>query len=376
MRCGRRDTLTFFGAESFDNGQFFDDFASFGQEKWLHSSRLFFILWISIQMPDRRSIMRAVFIALLSFYLLSFAACSKSESSSMSIPDTLPIVQATIPSTLYSSSVSLLSLITSIDSNLDAVKTRLFSPGPTDFQYRLSAIDSRLNELESRLGDCANEEAKSWTVPVGDTGIPLTTMYFQCYTSVTGPGVSDYKIYLGKKDSYWYLAELQINDSFESSDAEPPTMGVLAKVASDSSTVEAYQISVEKVSGSYYASIVQILADKTTGVFELAVGSDSGANTISPGANFTALGCGVRMKTASSLVYAEGVFSQGASCGSSANVCANTTDFSSDTGCSGAGLTTLSSMNMTQAALATAQAGNAAKAIIVDKTGMPSLTSY
>jgi hypothetical protein len=266
-------------------------------------------------------------------------------------------------------------MVTTFDANLDAVKSRFFAPGPTDFQYRLNAIDNRLNELEARLGECANQTAQEWTVPVGTSGIPLTSMYFQCYTSVTGPGVSDYKIYLGQKDGYWYLAELQINDAFESGDAEPPTMGVLAKIASDSSTVEAYQISVEKVSGSYYASIVQILANKTTGVFELAVGSDAGSNTISPGANFTGLGCGVRMKSTSSLVYAEGIFSQG-NCSGSATVCAETTAFGTSTDCTAQGLTTLTSMNMTQLDLATKNAGTVAKAIIVDKTGMPTLTAY
>lgn len=322
----------------------------------------------------RNSILGVLNCSLVSLTLLSLAACSKG-SDVMSIPDTLPIVRATIPSTLYSSSIGIQAIIAGLDPNLEAVKTRLFSPGPTDFQYRLNSIDSRLNELEERLGSCAKEQPQLWSVPVGLSGIPLTEMYFQCSTAVTGPGVSDFKIYLGQKDQFWYLAELQINDGFEAGNGEPPTMGVLAKVASDASSVEAYQISVEKVSGHYYASIVQVLASKNTGVFELSVGSDAGSDTTSPGANYTGLGCGVRMKAASSLVYAEGVFSQG-NCGSSSSVCASTADFSTSTECSTQGLSALTSMTMTQSGLGAAQAGNAAKSIIVDKAGMPTLTAY
>jgi hypothetical protein len=259
--------------------------------------------------------------------------------------------------------------------SINDLKTRLFSPGPTDFQYRLKSIDSRLDEMEERAGSCADKEAQAWTVPVGTTGIPLTTMYFQCYDTATGPEVSDFKIYFGKKDGFWYLAELQINDNFENSDGESPTMGVLAKIAEDSSTVEAYQISVEKVSGAYYSTITQILANKNTGVFEVSSASSAGAGqTLSPGANFTGLGCGVRMKTDSTNVYATGAFSQ-TSCGTTSNLCASASDLSttiSTTNCSSLS-SSLTSMSMTQSDLISAGAGAVAKAIIVDKTNMPAV---
>lgn len=317
-----------------------------------------------------RSIFAAGALALLS-------ACG---SDKLDIPNSLPIVQAALPSTLESSAASLLISEKSskldintlaADANITELKTRLFSSGPTDFQYRLKSVDSRLDEMEERAASCADKEPKEWTVPVGTTGIPLTSMYFQCYDTATGPEVSDYKIYFGKKDGFWYLAELQINDNFESSDGESPTMAVLAKIAEDSSTVEAYQISVEKVSGAYYSTITQILANKNTGVFEVSTASSAGASVLSPGANYTGLGCGVQMKTDGTNIKGSGVFAQG-TCSSSAAPCVLASNFDTS-GASCGSISSFSTVAMTQAGLISAGAGNTAKAIIVDKTGMPAV---
>jgi hypothetical protein len=322
--------------------------------------------------PSFHSLLAAGALALLS-------ACG----GSLDIPDALPIVQDTLPTTLKDStgatfmarSVSQMDTqLLAADSDITELKTRLFSAGPTDFQYRLSSIDGRMNELEERAGSCEDEDAKAWSVPVGSTGIPLTTMYFQCYTNVTGPGVSDYKIYFGKKGGYWYLAELQINDNFESNDGEPPTMGVLAKIADDSTSVEAYQITVEKVSSSYYATITQILADKTGGIFEVSSASTADSTQVlSPGANMTGLGCGIQMKTDGTNIYGSGSFSQAATCAATATPCVLASNFDT-TGASCSGINTFSTVAMTRAGLISASAATAAQAIIIDKTGMPTVT--
>ena len=252
--------------------------------------------------------------------LLGVATTTGCGSNSATIPDALPIVQAALPSTLDSSAASLMMRANGLSSddfhalntNFNALKNGLFS-GPADFQLRLKMIDSRLDGLEKNAGDCVSKTAQAWSVPVGSTGIPLTTMYFQCYTTATGDGISDYQIYLGKQDGYWYLAEFQVNSSFESGDGEPPTMGVLSKIADDSSSIEAYQISVEKSSGTYYSTITQILANKTTGVFEVSSASTAdNTQVVTPGANYTGLGCGVQMKTDGTNVYGTGSFSQAA----------------------------------------------------------------
>jgi len=261
------------------------------------------------------------------------------------------------------------------DANITELKTRLFSAGPTDFQFRLKSIDSRMDELESQAGSCVSATAQEWAVPVGTSGIPLATMYFQCSFSVTGTsGVSDYKIFFGKKDGFWYLAELQINSGLETGSGEPPTMAVLAKIADDSTTVEAYQISLEKISGTYHTSVTQILANKTTMIFEVSTASTATSSQVaSSGANMTGLGCGVQMKTDGTNIFGSGVFSQATSCPSSATPCVLASDFGSSGTCTS--INTFSSVAMTRTALSSAGAANVAKAIIVDKTGMPSVTS-
>lgn len=316
-----------------------------------------------------RSVLAAGAMALLS-------ACG---GGSMSVPNALPIVKGALPATLESSAATRMSSMAfasplAVDSNITALKSRFFdgaTAGPTDFQYRLKMIDSRMDELEEDGGDCEGKDAQAWSVPVGTTGITLSTMYFQCYTTVTGPGVSDYKIYFGKKDGYWYLAELQINDAFESGDGEPPTMAVLAKIAEDSTTVEAWQISVEKVAGSYYSTMTQILANQSTGVFEVSSASSAGTSTITPGANYTGLGCGVQMKTDGTNIKASGIFSQG-TCSSSAAPCVLASNFDT-TGASCSSISTFGTVAMTQSGLISASAGATAKAIIVDKTGIPTV---
>ncbi len=314
----------------------------------------------------------------------AMALLSACGGSALDIPDALPIVQSTLPTSLKDSTDALLMMNRSsskpamnafaVDSNITELKSRLFSAGPTDFQDRLSSIDSRLNELEERGADCADKDAKAWTVPVGSTGIPLTTMYFQCYDSVTGPGVSDYKIYFGKKDGYWYLAELQINDNFTSgTDGEPPTMAVLSKVADDATSVEAYQITVENNAGSYYATITQILADKTAGTFEVSTASSAtDGQVLSPGANMTGLGCGVQMKTDGTNIYGSGSFSQASTCAAAATPCVLASNFDS-AGASCSGINSFSSLAMTRAGLISADAATAARAIIIDKTGIPTV---
>ena len=330
--------------------------------------------------------MKLFYICSLSLFIFGsglISGCgSKSSANSATIPNALPIIQATIPANFKSSSTALFIAKKDLhalgqvhllaDANVTELKSRLFSPGPTDFQYRLKSIDSRLDQLETNAGDCVSAEAKEWSVPVGTSGISLSKMYFQCYTSATGPEVSDYKIYFGKKDGYWYLAELQINDNFESSDGESPTMGVLAKIADDSTTVEAYQISVEKVLGSYYATVTQILANKTTSVFEVSTASSATTSQVlSPGANMTGLGCGVQMKTDGINVYATGSFSQAPTCASSASPCVLASDITTAGTCTS--INTLNTVAFTRAGLVTADVGSTAKSIIVSKTGMPTV---
>jgi hypothetical protein len=236
--------------------------------------------------------------------------------------------------------------------------------------YRLKMVDDRLDDLADAIKACDLSSPQAFTPPAIATGFNFP-MYFSCMQEVdaTSMGISDFKVYFGQSGGYWYLAELQTNADLENSDAEPPTMGVLSKISEDGQSMEVYQISVEKKTGTYYASVTQIKADRGTGVFELASSSSADqTQTISPGANYTGVGCGVSMKTDGTYVYATGSFNQITSCPSTATVCANAGDLTDATGmCSS--LQTLSTLTLDRAAVS----GNDAKSLIVDRTWLSGL---
>ncbi len=317
--------------------------------------------------------------------MLELAACSKSDDKSSGssagnpIPSMVAIAKAALPSTLESTAAAYpMSLqghnqnpqINFIDANLSEMQTRLFSPGPTDFLYRLKMVDSRLTEIGAQIATCAASATTTYTPPAVATGFTFP-MEFSCKSIIdaSAQGVSDFKVYYGKANGYWYLGEFQTNANYATSDAEPPSMAVLAKVSEDGNNMEVFQISVENSSSTDYATVTHIKADKSAGVFEVSSSSSADSTqTLTPGANFTGLGCGVQMKTDGTLVYASGKFSQAASCPASATVCAAAADLTTTTGCT-APLTTFSVLSLDRAAVSGAQS----KSMIIDRTNLPSL---
>jgi hypothetical protein len=295
--------------------------------------------------------------------------CAKNEDSASSstspIPSMVAIAKGALPGALESSAVGF-----TIDSNLTTLKDRLFSPGPTDFMYRLKMVDERLASLGDAIKECEDATTSTYTPPAVATGFNFP-MQLSCKQVVDAAslGVNDFKVYFGKSGGYWYVAELQTNTDFESSDAEPPTMGVLSKVSEAGDEMEVYQISVEKKTGVYYSTVTQIKANKTTGVFELASASSADTSqTISPGANYSGVGCGVSMNTDGVNVYATGSFEQITSCPATATVCANAVDLSDAPG-SCTSLTTLSTLTLDRSAVS----GNNAKSLVVDRTWVSGL---
>ena len=290
------------------------------------------------------------------------------SSSGSPVPSMVTIAKAALPGTLESSAVGKMpffKMATTVDSNLTELKNRLFSPGPTDFMYRLKMVDERLASLADAITQCEGTATQSVTPPAVATGFNFP-MEFACKQTVdaTSQGVSDFKVYFGKSGGFWYIAELQTNSGFEASDAEPPTMGVLSKIAESGENMEVFQISVEKKTGTYYSTVTHIKADKTLGVFELSSASSADSTqTISPGANFSGLGCGVSMKTDGSYVYAEGIFSQASSCPASATVCAEAAALSDSPG-NCASLTSPSTLSLDRSKID----GNEAKSLVVDRT--------
>jgi len=305
--------------------------------------------------------------------VLALSGCGKDSadggsSSGSPVPSMVTIAKAALPSALESSAVGKMpffKMATTVDSNLTELKDRLFSPGPTDFMYRLKMVDDRLESLADAIIRCEGTPTQSVTPPTVATGFNFL-MEFACKQTVdaASQGVSDFKVYFGNSGGYWYIAELQTNTDFESSDAEPPTMGVLSKIAESGENMEVFQISVEKKTGTYYSTVTHIKADKTLGVFELSSASSADlTQTISPGANFSGLGCGVSMKTVDNHVYASGIFSQASSCPASATVCADAATLS-DTPGSCTGLTSISTLSLDRSKVD----GNLAKSLVVDRT--------
>ena len=310
--------------------------------------------------------------------LLAFSSCSKKESSSSAsspVPSMVTIAKATLPSSLESSAVGFnLTEEFTPDTNLDEMKDRLFSPGPTDFMYRLNSVDSRLDSLADAIIACADTPTSTYNPPTTlATGFSFP-MELACVQTVdaTSLGVSDFKVYFGKSGGYWYIAEIQTNASFESNDSEPPTMAVLSKIDENGEEMEVFQISVEKSSADnlYYASVTHILANKTLGIFEISSASSADStHTNSPGANYTGLGCGIQMKTNGTYVYGSGIFSQMNVCPASATPCGNATDLSDATGSCGL-LTSFTTLAMDRSTIS----GNSAKQLVVDRDWLSGLS--
>ena len=310
-------------------------------------------------------------------FLPAFFSCSKDESSPISssspVPSMVAIAKASLPTSLESDAVGF-NLIAEdlLSGELTEMKSRLFSPGPTDFMYRMNSVDSRLDSLADAIIECADKPTSIYTPPTVATGFNFP-MEFSCVQTIdaASQGVSDFKVYFGKAGGYWYIAEIQTNASFETNDAEPPTMAVLSKIDDAGETMEVFQISVEKstVDNQYYASVTHIKADKTTGIFELSSASSADtSHTISPGANYTGLGCGIKMKTNGTYVYGSGIFSHANTCPASATPCGSAEDLSDATGSCGA-LTSISTLNLVRDSVS----GSEAKSLIVNRTWLAGL---
>ena len=284
----------------------------------------------------------------------------------------MAILQAALPATLESSAVASSSLQEleispmAVDTALTEVKTRLFSPGPTDFMYSMKSVDDRLTSLADAITQCKDTAVQAYNPPAVVAGMP--TFYFACKQEIdaTSLGVSDFKVYFGKNGGFWYIGVFQTNSTYTSGGSQPPTLGTLAKIDEAGNTLDIYQVFVQLISSTAHASVLHIVADKSTGIFEVSTAATVDASQVSTGGLYTGLGCGVSMKTNSTLVYAVGMFSQMSSCGSSATVCASGTDLSTTTGCTGA-ITTFSLTNLARADISATNA----KAMVVDRTGMP-----
>ena len=86
---------------------------------------------------------------------------------------------------------------------------------------------------------------------------------------------------------------------------------------------------------------------------------------------YTGLGCGVRMKTDGTNIYAYGRYSNEPVCGEPAGYCVRADNFSDGAGNCGS-INTFSVLDLSKEGLAAANAGTVLRDIIIRKTGIPS----
>jgi hypothetical protein len=304
-------------------------------------------------------------------------ACGKKDEKSnpFNAPAVKPPVENQSPAGFKSASLSL-----TADSNLSVIKSRFYSDGPTDFIERLSKVDGRIAEFEGRAsssdsGKCVSEEPKLWDLK-DIPGVGAFPMYFSCFDSPSQTQGTSLSIYFGKKDGYWYIAELSKNPSGN----EPPTIGVLAKVNEAGTEATVVQLSVET---NFTTSVFHVYANETTKVFEMANASNrTSSNGSGSGANFTGVGCGVRIKSNSDFIYGKGRFSSDNCSTQAAEVCGKVADLTSANAsdCTGASLNTFSTaMDLTAADLGTVDAsgtGYTKVKAVIDGTGLPTVSQF
>lgn len=307
-----------------------------------------------------------------------FLACGDDEGKTypFDAPAIKPPVENQSPAGFKSQS-----LLLTPEAGLAEIKNRFYSDGPTDFMERLDQIDNRLAEFESRAsgsdqGACVGEEAQLWDL-TDIPGVGAFPMYFSCNDIPSETQGTSMSIYFGKKDGYWYLAELSVN----STGNEPPTIGVLAKVNEAGTETTVVQLSVET---NYTTSVFHVYANDTTQVFEMANASNrTSSNGSGNGANYTGVGCGVRVKANTDFIYGTGKFtSENCSSASVDTICADSISLSgtSASNCTSAGLDQFSTvMNLTAADLGDVSAlgtGYTKVKSIIDGTGLPVVTRF
>lgn len=221
---------------------------------------------------------------------LSLGSCGifeEEEGESLNVPQLEPPVARNTPSGLQVSAA-----LTGATSNdpMQVLKSRLFSPGPTDYKDRLQKIDERMAELDRRAKEserkCTKDPATIWNPPFKFPNGESFPMYFSCRENLSEQST----LAFGKEGEYFYLAELQ------KSGGQGPAIAVLSRAKLDGSYTEAWQI-VGDQSADY--SVLAIKANDADGSLELSVGGNSSG---------LGVGCGIRFLAKGEAIIAEGVF--------------------------------------------------------------------
>lgn len=321
---------------------------------------------------------KEILFSLIAGLVITVASCGKKSDDSSAargtspVPEMLKIAQDTLPDGLESTAVSMMAndpTMNLVDANLEEMKNRLFSAGPTDFLYRLKSVDDRLDEMATRLSECAEATTQTFNPSAFVTGLSFP-MKFGCMENVTQfpSGIAGMSIYFGKDGGYWYLAEVTHITNYDAGGADQPSIVVLAKVKDDGMDMEVWQVTVEKDAGANHSGVMHIIANKSTGVFSISTASTAvtGSNRAT-GSNYSGLGCGVQMITDGTNVYANGKFKQ-RNCGteSTAQVC-----IAADLTSAGSCNTVSGNASLLSLMVPADLNADNAKSMIVDRSGWP-----
>ncbi len=286
---------------------------------------------------------------------------ASSSSTSVAVPSLLTIVQDSLPTALKNTSYS---SITKGVADVQTIQTRLFGSGPANFRYRLSMVDVEITSLTTTLastyGSCFTTTGSTWT----PSTFTVSGVTFSFPMSMTCKYVksTDSTTYMGADTSYYYIANITKNVGTDG-------IYVLAKIAKAGTTIEVYQLGL---SSSGPASILHIIADKSTQSFEVSTASSSDAT--GSGVTYTGVGCGVQMKANSSYAYTSGRYSQTSCATNATQECVDAssgTTLTTSTSCP-TSIQTFSSLALTQTILSTT-AVKTAITEIGNATGMPTV---
>ncbi|MGZ3773291.1 MAG: hypothetical protein ACXVCY_05885 [Pseudobdellovibrionaceae bacterium] len=243
---------------------------------------------------------RNFYLSLVSFALLASCAKSTDSSSSAGIPAIQPPVAKATPVGLKGTSIMSHGNgeVGTMSLSYTELQQRFYGAGPTKIDNLLSAVDTRMADINSRSTQgkhtCLDATAVQYSLSIFGTN---QTAYFQCY-DIMSDGTGG--VLFGKKDNVWYLYQnIGAGHSF----------AVVTPVASSSGdyVVEAwFSVGIGNTpnwySGSY--GVIHLKADSSTKNLEMAVAG-------------TGFGyCGAQLKTDGTNLFVKGSSGGGTSDGS------------------------------------------------------------
>lgn len=233
---------------------------------------------------------RSSYFSVLLILGLSVTGCSKDEGgTSAGIPLTEPPVTKATPSGLKSTSLMLRRRgeFSNFALDINEVKSRFFSSGPTQISELLKNIDTRIQEINTRSSESTHECLSATPVEQSITVMGNTEKaYFQCY-DVFGDNTGG--MLFGKNSDTWYLYQ---NVGAQRSLAKvTPVSG-----ASGEYTVEAWfsvgQSNTSGCSSTWYGcsyGVIHLKANSSTSAIEMTVAGTGfgycGAHLKSEGTN-------------------------------------------------------------------------------------------